>query len=270
MDQNQKIKKFAEQIEKGYALKLMYEKAGMEMPVIPKFTIIENITIEQSMFSYISKVINTFSPDLLIATTKDRNGNSLHKPRVYHMTVEKQPSFGGLGSTSADPMSEYYKAQNSDLNRQLSRLEANYDSLTTKYEGLKEVHDTTKRQLDTIEERNELVREKDRVASENTFAGIVKELKPEIQGLIGIATSKYGDKSDPEPQLGGLNSDSKLAVLLSLLNSLGDADFSNFWELIVRFGQVDGSQRNDILELLRSETKDFDAQLLGYNSKPNK
>ena len=110
------------------------------------------------------------------------------------------------------------------------------------------------------------------INAENTFSGIVKELKPEIQGLIGIVTNKYGANppAETQGQLNGVNTDSKFAIIIAMLNGLSDADFMHFWELIVRFGQTELPQRNTVLELLRSETADFNDQLNEYNSKPNK
>ncbi|MFT5821223.1 MAG: hypothetical protein ACI8ZM_002472 [Crocinitomix sp.] len=269
MDQNQKIQKFVGQISQGYALKLVGEKAGMPIPIIDKFTPIERLTMNESLFEYISKVVSTFSPDLLIATTKDQNGNSLYKPRTYHMSVQQEPSFGGLGSTS-DPMGAFYQAKNADLTRQLTRLENTHDTLLTKHDELKEKFSDNKRLLDTVNERNELTREKDRVASENTFSGIVKELKPEIQGLIGVITSKHNPPAQNEGQLNGINSESKFAIIIAMLNGLGDADFKRYWEVIVRFGQTEQAQSDQVLELLRSLTVDFNDSYNQYNSKPNK
>ena len=281
---NTELLEFSEKINQhGCAMTLISVKGGLQSSVVRSMTPIQSITNGGALFSYLESVVNSIDPDKLIAVVKKRNGSSFkdsrefsfEKPRpIIHAPIET-PGFSqhlGNPNTAMDPMAQMYIFKIENLEKELRKANETAD----KYEKFKEKYHEIKRDLDLVESKHKLDRERERVRNENTFAGTLKEFKPQIEvALSGLADKIGGNKnttSNQTEQLGnsGIDPGTKLAVILNVFNSLENDVFDQYWEIMFRLGYLSETDRMDFLGQIQEKTDTADDGLDKTSNLKNK
>jgi len=272
---NTKLLDFTNSIKNyGDVVQILSVKNGIKSDVVSKKTSIIRLTSGGSFFSYLKNIVDSLEPDELIVIACKKIVNQYDKAKEFLFINEQDtpPTLSGLPTSSDNkPMTQIYQFQINSLNDKIARLKKDLD----KSEVFKEKYFETKRELDLQEDKHQLNFEKERLKSENTLSGALKEFRPEIQTALGAIAEKFGGGTTDETEqqaLGsaGFDPESKLAVVLSIFNSLDGEMFNVYWELVARFGQLSESEKYQILTMVQEQTKDFDSAFENNNQLKNK
>ena len=258
----------------GHAITLTIFKNGMDTILIPHYKMINEL--DGSLSEYLHKIIDNFQPQTIVVSCKKKTGTSYAKEKTFIHHVPESNSLGGVPSQPSPTRSNsldnqqvrYYERQIDDLTNKLQKAENKLDATMDKLDETKETLNETRRELDTTEQRHSLELQKKQIANENSLASIIKEMKPELSALL-LKKNATEAPAQNQQQLAGINPQSKTGIILSIMNSLQDpADFNQFYETIVRFGQMEPDKRIELLKQIQQDTTDFNFQ--EYNNYPQK
>jgi len=275
---NKELLEFSnEVIDYAGGVQIFAIKNAIKIEIVSKKAPINRLIKEVgSFYSYLHNVIEKISPDKLIIIGYIKSVNSLDSPKEFHFLNTKNEivssTLNGIPSNSDNsPMTQMYQFQIAALNKEITKLNKDNDKL----EVFKEKYQEVKQDFELQAKKNELEMEKERLKSENTLSSVLNGFKPEIQmALSGIAEKFGGGSGEGQEQqaLGnpGLDPASKLGVILSTFDSLDDKLFQDFWELVVRFSNLDEEEMSEILNSLRELTVESNEELEKYKNVKNK
>lgn len=281
------IEQFAIDIQTyGSGLRLSAVVGNTETIIIPSMTKLIDVLKGQSLREYLQNAVNDLKPKKLIAEVGRPNGTAFTNKKIFEYTVtdsdvvKKQESeavqdpFKNLAlagpEVGANSMVGFYQIQLQTANQEITRKSNKVDALTAERDQLKDKCADLKRDLDTAEQKFALEREKDRVAGENTALSVIREMRPEIQGLMGMIGDKMGVKKTalnaPTSETHS-ESPSISSVITGYLGQMASApeklDFA--FELFIRAFNLGADDQAVIMELMREKTagitKDLNEQL---------
>lgn len=270
------IEQFAIDIQTyGSGLRLSAVVGNTETIIIPSMTKLIDVLKGQSLREYLQNAVNDLKPIKLIAEVGRPNGTAFTNKKMFEYTVTDsdiakkqeaeavQDPFKNLAlsgpDAGANSMVGFYQIQLQTANQEIARKTNKVDALTAERDQLKDKCAELKRDLDTAEQKFALEREKDRVAGENTALSVIRELKPELQGLMGMLGDKMGVKKPAlnAPAAENQNeSPSISSVIAGYLGQMSAApDKLNFaFELFIRAFNLGADDQAVIMELMREKT----------------
>jgi hypothetical protein len=272
------IEKFALDIQTyGSGLRLSAVVGNTETIIVPSMIKLIEVLKGESLRDYLQKIVADLKPKKLIAEVGRPNGTAFTNKKVFEYTitdadmVKKSESeavtvpdpFRNLTlsgpEAGSNPMVGFYQIQLQTANSELARKNTKIDSLTAERDTLKDKCADLKRDLDTVEQKFALEREKDRVAGENTALSVIRELKPELQGLMGMIGDKMGVKNqalNAPPATQQDDTPSISSVITGYLSQMSAAPgkLSFAFELFIRAFNMTPEDQQLILELMREKT----------------
>jgi hypothetical protein len=276
----------------GPGMDVKYEKNGFTNVLVPSITRISEIVNGSNLYNYILKIVETLHPDKLIFTVKKPNGTSWTNPKTFELDLKQievpnpiapePPQMNmykaqsmNLGTpeiqhNNSNPMIQVYQFQLQNVKEELAKEKRRADKFEDLFDKIKDQKYEIQKQLDTVEERHKLEKLQDKLASENTAAGMIRELKPELQGLMGIMVEKMGGKTQAIAGPNDQPKETKLVFANQVLTEIDDATFSLYWEVLMRLGHAPADQKDEVLHILRNSTQPFTPTLAQFDKYPNK
>lgn len=273
------IEKFVSDIYSyGFAMRLRAFPGGIETIVgQEKMLPIHEQIKGKSLREYVEDVVKAMKAQKLVATVSKRNGTAFSNPKDFTLELSTDEfnaltkpkgsdaindTIAALGEvptrSTGNHMNDFYVMQLNLANNEVTRKTNELESIKTKYETLKEQYNDLKRDHDTLDQKHALEREKDRVAAENTGVAIIRELKPELQGLMGIIGEKMGVKqpaiSGPTADTSKPDSASISGVVLDYVTKMGEAQRTFAFEVFVRAFNLSDEDKAALLAQLREKT----------------
>lgn len=156
-------------------------------------------------------------------------------------------------------MNSIYEFQINSLNRELEKERSRADKYENLHHELREKNFELDKQLKTFEEKKGLEMERERLKQENSLSSVIKEVKPELFGLLG--TMMQNKQSIPSHgTLQGIEND-KASAISETLAQLPTQMQNEATEVLIRYLNSDVTHRGKVLKLLRTETQELDEQI---------
>lgn len=278
-------------ISNGDRFKIKAFKNGLKVNE-EVFTPIQSLVQEhQSLANYLNKYLSTIQPEKVVVITKKFNGSQsggrdpiqhvFHIPVSMYQEKVQQPSLNGVDYSNninsehnnANKLSyeqaestinkvslgHMYQFQIDSLNRELNKERTRADKYENLHHDLREKNFDLDKQLKTFEEKKSLEMERERLKQENSLSSVIKEVKPELFGLLG--TMMQHKASIPQQSsLQGVENE-KLNAITETLTQLPAEMQNEAIEVLIRYLNTDATERGKTLQLLRSQTPDLNEQI---------
>lgn len=252
----------------GDRFKLFYLKYDMKGEGLPFRKIVE---IEQqfgSLPEYIQYFIDKYKPQSIEVITKKPNGNShgIHpKSRIFSLENVEQSNkqqriptpFPSPDSSGLSGIQKIHSLETSLLTRELQKETNRAERYEGMYNELRDKHFKLEKDHALMKEKAELEREKERLKHENSLTSIFKEVKPELFGLLGNMTR---NNQVAATTLQGVESD-KGSLLSNTLSQLPEAMQNEAIEVLIRYLNLDATERGKVLTQLQEQTQHLDDQI---------
>lgn len=248
----------------GDRFKLFYIKHNMRGEMLPFRKITQIEEKYGSLSNYIQHFIEKSKPSSIEVITKKPNGNShgIHPTKATFelhtaptIINQEQPSLQGLSGAE-----KIYSLETNLLNRELQKETSRADRYEGLYHELREKHFDLEKDHKLYKDKVELEREKERLKSENSLTSVIKEVKPELFGLLGTITQQ-GQGHQPLPTtLQGVENE-KLTTVIQSLSELPEAMQNEAIELCIRYLNADAKARGSVLGVLRKHTEELNEQI---------
>lgn len=248
-------------ISNGDRFKIKAFRQGIKLNEEVFKTIESIVEKHQSLFNYLENYVSTLNPNKVIIITKKYNGNSSGRDpveRVFEIEQSipeqiQQPSLNG------HQMNSIYEFQINSLNRELEKERSRADKYENLHHELRERNFELDKQLKTFEEKKSLEMERERIKQENSFSSVIKEVKPELFGLLGNMMNNQASLPASSALQGTENE--KVNTITQTLAQLPEEMQNEATELIIRYLNSDAKQRGKILQVLRQATTELDEQI---------
>lgn len=267
------VNQFIEAIEtfiriNGDRFKLYYLKYGMRGEGLPFRKIEEIVNDHGSLSEYIAQFIETYNPQSIEVVTKKPNGNShgIHpKSRIFSLESIEQTNNLQPVQTPINPMptaglagiEKIHSLETTLLNRELQKETNRAERFEGLYNTLREKHYELDKDFKLMKDKTDLEREKERLQNENSLSAVIKEIKPELFGLLG----NMAESNQPlSTTLQGVGND-KVKVLTDTLSQLPEAMQNEAIQVLIRYLNLEATDRGEALAAMQSKTEHLNDQI---------
>jgi len=219
-----------------------------------------------SLTEYIQHFVEKSKPTAVEVITKKPNGNShgIHPTKaIFELQAvaptiinQEQPSLQGLSGVE-----KIYSLETGLLNRELQKETSRAERYENLYHDLREKHFDLEKDHKLYKDKIELEREKERLQGENSLTSVIKEVKPELFGLLGTMAQNNSQVNQPiATTLEGVENE-KTSILMQSLSELPEAMQNEAVELCIRYLNTDAKVRGSVLGILRKHTEELNEQI---------